>query len=296
MATIHRLAVIQLYPKPLQIESNYVKTVQFIHEAASRGAKLAVLPEYHLTGWAPDEPGFSKLCAQSKLYLGKYQSLAKELDICIVPGTLMEPHKDPETDEVSLFNVTYFIDNHGEVLGSYQKKNLCTSDPHSVIQTPLGPVGLLICWDLAFPEAFRELIAQGAKIIIIPTFWTLNDCSPYGLKLNPRAEALFLESTLTSRTFENTCAIVFANIGGSKSSTKTNLYAGLSRVVVPFLGALGDETKDSAEEGMSIVDLDMQILDEAEKQYKVREDIAREDWHYVYRHTSGFEGARNEKL
>lgn len=65
---------------------------------------------------------------------------------------------------------------------------------------------------------------------------------------------------------------------------------------MPFIGALGDETKDSAEEGMSVVDLDMQILDEAEKQYKVREDIARGDWHYTYRHTSGLEDAEKEKL
>jgi predicted amidohydrolase len=43
-------------------------------------------------------------------------------------------------------------------------------DVHGVFDTPLGKVGMLICWDLAFPEAFREMIAQGAKIIIIPTF------------------------------------------------------------------------------------------------------------------------------
>lgn len=42
--------------------------------------------------------------------------------------------------------------------------------PHDVFNTPFGPVGMLICWDLAFPEAFRELIGQGAKIIIVPTF------------------------------------------------------------------------------------------------------------------------------
>ena len=67
-------------------------------------------------------------------------------------------------------------------------------------------------------------------------------------------------------------------------------------MTVPFLGALGNETKDSAEEGMSIVDLDMEILEEAEKQYKIREDISRSDWHYDYRHTSGFQGMSKEKL
>lgn len=64
---------------------------------------------------------------------------------------------------------------------------------------------MLICWDLAFPEAFRELICQGAKLIIIPSFWTLNDCSEEGLKYNPSAEVVLLDSFLTARTFENTC-------------------------------------------------------------------------------------------
>ena len=47
---------------------------------------------------------------------------------------------------------------------------------------------------------------------------------------------------------------------------------------------LGEETKDSAEEGMSVVDIDMEILEEAERNYKVREDMAREGWYYSYRH------------
>ena len=150
---------------------------------------------------------------------------------------------------------------------------------HEVFDTPVGKVGLLICWDLAFPEAFRELIAQGAKLIIIPTFWTLNDCNEAGRKLNPTSEALFLDSMLTARTFENTCAIVFANAGGPAGEG----YAGLSQVTVPFVGAL---TKlGSCAEGMSVVDVDMQILEDAESCYKVRSDLASEDWHYDYRHS-----------
>jgi predicted amidohydrolase len=95
---------------------------------------------------------------------------------------------------------------------------------------------MLICWDLAFPEAFRELIAGGAKIIIIPTFWNLSDCTEEGLKHNPRSEALFLESTLVSRCFENTCMVVFANAGGPVGKTTKGAYAGLSQVAVPFKG------------------------------------------------------------
>ena len=86
--------------------------------------------------------------------------------------------------------------------------------------------------------------------------------------------------------------MIFANAGGPRDSSKPNSYAGLSRVTLPFIEPLGDETKDSGVEGMSIVDMDMQILEEAEKNYKVREDMAREDWHYIYRHTSGIEKGR----
>ncbi|KAL9030138.1 MAG: hypothetical protein Q9196_001712 [Gyalolechia fulgens] len=286
----------------MRIEANYAKAAQFIHEAARQGAQLAVLPEYHLTNWIPEDPNFSHLCGQWEFYLNKYRTLAKEHNICIVPGTIVERHEDEQTKEQKLINVAYFIDNEGQLLGRYQKKNLwhperphltsSTHDPHEVIQTPLGPIGLLICWDLAFPEAFRELITAGAKIIIIPTFWTRSDCSPYGLSINPQTETLFLDSVLTARAFENTCAVIFVNAGGPAGSSHPHSnYAGLSRVAVPFLGALGGETRDSSVEGMSVVDLDMRHVEEAEANYKVREDLAREDWYYIYRRgrTSGRE-------
>jgi predicted amidohydrolase len=205
------------------------------------------------------------------------------LSINIVPGTIVEKHGE------ELHNVAYFISNTGEILGRYQKKNLwhperphLTSslhEPHQAFTTPLGKVGLLICWDLAFPEAFRELIASGAQIIIIPTFWNLSDCTDAGLKHNPQSEALFLESTLVSRCFENTCMVVFANAGGPKGKVTKGTYAGLSQVAVPFKGALG---KMGPEEGMSVVEVDMEILEQAEDNYKVRADMGKEGWHYKY--------------
>jgi len=113
----------------MQLEANYLKAAQFIQRAASLGAQLAVLPEYHLTNWVPEDPKFASLCDQWQVYLEKYRSLAKGCNICIVPGTIVERHQDAEKDGDKLINVAYFIDNKGEILGSYQKKNLWYNTP-----------------------------------------------------------------------------------------------------------------------------------------------------------------------
>ncbi|KAI9700765.1 MAG: hypothetical protein M1836_002134 [Candelina mexicana] len=258
--------------QPLQVEDNFKRASDFIRTAASKEAQLAVLPEYHLTSWVPDDPGFLDAASKWRTYLQRYQDLAKECNICIVPGTIVEQHTAEGIPPTKLSNVAYFIDNNGYILGRYVKNHLCK-------------VGLLICWDLAFEEGFRELTSGGAKMIIIPTFWTLTDCSPAGLKRNPFAEAKFLDSILVSRAYENTSAIVFANAGGPSERG----YAGLSQVTVPFIGALG--RLGSSDEAMSLVDIDTAILDEAEDNYKIRADLASADWHYDY-----MRGSTKEKL
>lgn len=218
-----------------------------------------------LTSWVPDDPRFIPLCAQYQVYLDAYCALARELDICIVPGTIVEAHG------ADLLNIAYFISAAGTILSGYQKKNLWHPErrhlassaeaPHVAFDTPLGRLGLLICWDLAFPEAFRALVAQGARIVVVPTFWTLADCSPAGRRRNPAAEELFLDSVLTARAFENTCAVVFANAGAPKGGApglgpERAHWAGASQVAVPFVGALG---RLGWEEGVSVVELDMEI-------------------------------------
>lgn len=294
MAPSYKIALIQLHCEPLNPPSNFQRASQYVRDAASQGATLAVLPEYHLTGWTPDDPSFAVFAREeAPLYLAKYQALAKELRICIVAGTIVHSQSSSDTvDDAKLLNTSTFISSTGAILGDYTKKNLWhperphlsssgIDDPHSVIDTPLGPVGILICWDMAFPEAFRALVRQGAKIVIIPTFWMLTDCSEEGRRRNPRAEALFLETVLTARAFENTCAVVFVNAGGREEDG----CCGLSQVAMPFIGKVSGSFEGS-EEGMRVVEIDMEILQEAEENYKVREDLARSDWHYGYEHSS----------
>lgn len=82
---------------------------------------------------------------------------------------------------------------------------------------------------------------------------------------------------MTARCFENTCGIIFANGAGPGED-----FLGLSQVTLPLVGPIA---KMGNEEGVRVVDMDLGILDVAERNYKVRQDLKKDDWHYVYRHT-----------
>jgi predicted amidohydrolase len=261
-----------------------------------------VLPEYHLTSWVPEHPDFIAFCTKSLAYLPRYQALARELNIHIVPGTIVEPvepitsaaapgmslNDNTEPLVTELRNMAYFIAaSTGDILSTYQKKNLWylergiltagRSSPHKTFDVPLPSgggtirVGLLICWDLAFPEAFRELVADGAQLIVIPAYWHLTKINPKILALNLKSEVAFLDSVTVARAYENTCAVAFCNAFGQ------------SQVAMPILGSLG---KLGVEENdMIISEVDIDVLRVAEEHYKVRADLPGEGWHYSRRVT-----------
>ncbi|KAH7122925.1 carbon-nitrogen hydrolase [Dactylonectria macrodidyma] len=287
MAPIYQIALIQFDPKPVAVTENFNTAAKYIRDAASKGCDLALLPEYHLTSWVPEHPDFLSATRESASFLAKYQELARELNINIVPGTICEFRTGAEADKPEeLHNMAHFLAaGTGDICSSYQKKNLwhperphLTSSrhsPHVAFDTPLRradgrPVraGMLICWDLAFPEAFRALVADGADLILIPSFWYMSDAGAEGSELNPNAEKLFLETATTLRAFENTAAVAFCNAGG------------LSCVAMPIQGPLG--RIGIGEERMEIVPVDLDVLRVAEENYKIRMDMQDEAWHYSH--------------
>jgi predicted amidohydrolase len=140
MPPTFKIALIQLAITPLDMKGNFQRSSSYIRSAASQGAKLAVLPEYHLTSWCPEKPGFSLCCLREQWegYLEKYQALAREEKICIVPGTIVQKREDEEGG--GLDNVAYFIDDRGVIVGNYVKKNLWYVDTlhhfNSIISNP----------------------------------------------------------------------------------------------------------------------------------------------------------------
>ncbi|KAJ6787374.1 hypothetical protein PWT90_06302 [Aphanocladium album] len=298
-----KVALIQLYSKSLDVDGNYARAESFIRSAAAQGAQLAILPEYHLQGWVGDSKALLACARRSGEFLARYQALARELQMCIVPGTLLEDLTRPGDahDEPPMANVAYFIGPDGGLCGRYHKRNLwhpekpilrapaADAAPHHVaFDTPLGVrAGMLICWDLSFPEAFRALAADGARLVIVPSFWVARDTDEPVNPINPRAEMLFLDTMCVARAFENSCAIVYVNCGGAPAAedgvaegwdAERREYAGVSQAAMPMLGAVGK--LDHNREGMSVVELDLGVLEAAEKAYKPRDDMERRGWKY----------------
>lgn len=111
-------------------------------------------------------------------------------------------------------------------------------------------------------------MADGADLIIIPSYWYLSDMSSEGRALNPDSERLFLDSVVVGRAFENTCAVVLCNTGG------------FSQVALPITGALGEKALLPDCESMRVVEVDFGILRLAESNYQIRADMRSRGWKY----------------
>lgn len=198
-------------------------------------------------------------------WLETFRLLAVELTIDIVAGTIVESHPAPNSPEhKQLHNVSHYINSRGEIVGRYTKKNLWWPEKdyltqgeqaYDVFETDYGKTALLVCWDIAWPEAFRALVLQGVELVIIPTCWLGSD----GDDQYPGCEETYLDCIQVARAFENECAIVFVNCGaptGSKEGESD--FIGRSGVSLPFKGLVAKAK--AAEEELFFADINLDIL------------------------------------
>lgn len=142
--------------------------------------KLVVFPEFSHS--APVYPTSRELREKLAVELPgehteRYVAKARELDIYIQTGTFLET--DPQYPGV-VFNTTCLIGPEG-ILSKYRKVNTWipwevhasphdipdyAEDPFPVVDTPIGKLGAAICYDWIFPEAIRQLAANGAEVLI----------------------------------------------------------------------------------------------------------------------------------
>ncbi|KHM46577.1 MULTISPECIES: carbon-nitrogen hydrolase [Pseudoalteromonas] len=168
-------------------QDNMAKSISAIREAAQKGAKLVVLQELHRSLYFCQTENVDvfdlaeTIPGPSSNALGE---LAKELSIVIVASLF-------EKRATGLYhNTAVVLEQDGSIAGKYRKMHI-PDDPgfyekfyftpgdigFEPIQTSVGKLGVLVCWDQWFPEAARLMAMAGAEVLIYPTAigWDPND-------------------------------------------------------------------------------------------------------------------------
>ncbi len=170
-----------------------------IDQAASEGARLLVLPEMfnvpydnsYFSEYAEEYPGETTEFLKSK---------AMELDVYIAGGSI------PERDKDRIYNTSYVFSPKGELVGKHRKAHLFDIDVEGGItfkeSDVLSPgqestlftvdgvkVGLIICYDIRFPEFTRKLALEGAQVVLVPAAFNMVT-GPSHWHLSARARAL----------------------------------------------------------------------------------------------------------
>lgn len=211
----------QIAPKLLNVEFNLSKCLKICYRAAAENVSLVVFPECTLSGYmlnskqevkniAETIPGFST---------NAIINLCKKLFIYVIIG-LIEVEKD------DFYNTAVLIGPNG-ILLRYRKAHIPEvgvdkfltkgNIPFKCIDTTLGRIGLLICYDIKFPEATRVLALNGAQIIIFISNW------PKGAEVNPNL-------LMFSRAIENGIYMVGVNRAGAERGI---LFIGKSVAISP---------------------------------------------------------------
>ncbi len=244
-----KIAAVQMNPLLMQIDHNIARIYDETKTAAKAGADLIVFPECSLTGYmynSRDEalPYMESIPGPST---DSIEQLCKELGVHVVIGML-------EKDGQSCFNSAVLVGSQG-LIGSYRKNHLPYlgidrfldhgNRPFQIYETPIGRIGLFICYDCHFPESARVMTLLGADILVLPTNW------PQGRDKVPRF-------VINTRAYENKVHVVAVDRVGSERSGR---FVGCSKIV----NALGDTVAQAGASEETIIYADLDINDARQK-------------------------------
>jgi deaminated glutathione amidase len=268
-----RLAVHQLCSSTDPIQ-NAVDMVAAIQEAAANGAQMYFAPEMALLLDRNRMRAAPHIVDEAaNLHLKQLQETAKAAGIWVHMGSAPVRVSDDR-----YANRTLLIDNEGQVRARYDKMHLFDVDLASgeswresavyrpgnelvLVTTPLGAMGLTICYDLRFPDLFSRLSRAGADVFAVPAAFTV-----------PTGKAHW-HTLLRARAIESAAFVVAAaQVGTHEDGRQTY---GHSLVIDPWGEVLLDM---GTEIGLAIVDIDLDRIAEVRAQIPVhlnRRDIPR---------------------
>ena len=258
------LAVLQCQSAPLQVQANLQRLEVAAAQARARGAQVLLTPEMFLTGYSIGTDAVQALAqVRDGAYAQAVGHIARTHQIAMVWGY---PERDADG---KVYNAAQWTSAQGEAVLHYRKSHLYgaldraqfsagrTDAANRQVAALHGwNLGLLICYDVEFPENTRQLALAGADCVLVPTA----NMDRYD----------FVPTTLVpTRAFENQMVLAYANYCGPEGALR---YGGLSAIV----DALGQPLAQAARtEALLVATLQPEALDHARSEQTHLQEYAQ---------------------
>ncbi|MDP6632798.1 MAG: carbon-nitrogen hydrolase family protein [Dehalococcoidales bacterium] len=221
-----KIAAVQMDPLIMEIESNLDRILDQSRVAAANKADLIVFPECALSGYvySSREEAIPYMVTVPGPATDRLVECAGELGVHIIVGLL---EIDLETDRC--YNAAVLVSPEG-LIGHYRKTHLpflgidrfvdTGDEPFRVYDTPVGVIGMHICYDCNFPENARIMALLGAEILVLPTNW-------------PQGRGKVADFVVNTRAYENKVHLVAVDRVGRECGAS---FIGRSKII----NSLGD--------------------------------------------------------
>lgn len=255
-----KLALIQMEIAEKNTAGNIAHGLELLQQATN-GCDIAVLPEIWTTGYS-----LGRLTTEAEAIDGPtvaaVRKIANDNHCAIVAGSLPLRHKDGK-----IYNTTVVIDKQGSVVAAYSKVHLfglfneerffAAGDNFDTYELNGVICGSTICYDLRFPELYRHLSLQAAKIIFVPAEW-------------PAARGDIWRLLAQARGAENHNYIVAVNCVGNFQGAP---FYGHSLVVDPMGKIIAE---GGGNEEIIYCDIDLAYIDQVRARINSLADVRRE--------------------
>ena len=249
-----RVAVVQFKASTTK-EDNLKKIISYISKAAAKNATLIAFSEFMMF-YTNSSQTPKQLANLAETINGNFITIiaeaAKENQIQVI-GSFYE--KSRKKDRV--YDTSFVINESGKIISTYRKIHLYDalgfreSDKMTAgskiakpVKTSIGKIGMMICYDLRFPEMSRSLAVAGSEILVVPSAW---------VKGNMKEEHWITINK--TRAIENGCYVIAPDQVG-------NIYCGRSLVVDPYGKILLDMKK---KQGIGFVNIDLNKVKQTRK-------------------------------
>ncbi|MBW2409500.1 MAG: carbon-nitrogen hydrolase family protein [Deltaproteobacteria bacterium] len=254
-----KIAIYQCEGMPKNVEKNLKDLQRVANSAAEQGARLIIFPELFLTGYNIGEAVIDLAERVNGQAAQKASSIAQEANIALLYGY-------PERFDKSVYNAAILIDHNGQTLanyrkthlfGSYEKRTFQAGDALVLAELEGLKIGILICYDIEFPEAVRKLVFAEAGFIAVPTALMRPYCR-------------IAETVVPTRAYESQIFVAYVNRCGSEGDL---IYCGNSRIVGPD-GE--DVVRAGSKQGIFVADIDATAITSARKNNPILADLRTE--------------------